>query len=176
MDTMTITLRRAADGDAAALALVGAATFLESFAGEIHGADIVAHAGRAHAPKVYATYLADPDAALWLATVEPGGAPVGYVLLTRPDLPVEPVGPDDWEVKRIYALSRFHGSGLGQRMMDVALEEARVRGAARVLLGTGKFNTRAVAFYRRNGFEVIGDRWFSVGANRYDDYVMARPA
>ena len=82
--------------------------------------------------------------------------------------------PDDLEIKRIYVLSRFHGSGLGSRLMDAALDEAKRRGARRALLGVYEQNARALAFYAKQGFTRIGERQFQVGANTYGDYILAR--
>jgi hypothetical protein len=109
---MSITVRQALSGDQNALALVGAATFLESYAGVVDGGAIIRHCAERHTPEVYAKALEAPGHALWLAEMAPGAAPVGYLHLTPPDLPVE-TRPDDLEIKRIYVLASLHRSGLG---------------------------------------------------------------
>lgn len=167
-----IVIRPCAPGDAAALALVGQATFLESYASVIDGDDILAHCERQHGRAHYAGWLADPSVRLWIAEA-PLGAPVGYVSLNPPDLPL-PTGPADVELKRIYVLHRFHGSGLGPRLMQTALAAAAEAGFGRVLLGVYGGNGRALAFYARQGFVQAGERRFQVGANTYEDLVLAR--
>lgn len=162
------TLRRATQGDAASLALLGAATFLESYAGELGGGDILAHCARRHTIAAYAEGLASGWCA-WLAEA-PRGAPIGYAVLSTSDIPQ--AQPGDLELKRIYALSRWHGSGLGPALLATAVEEARARGAPRLLVGAYARNRRALAFYRRSGFEVAGERSFTVGATTYDDDVV----
>ncbi len=169
-----IVLRRAGMEDAAMLALVGAATFLDGFACVLPGEAMVAHAARHHVPEVYARYLEKPEIAAWLAVARNGGAPVGYAMLTPPELPTETIEEGDLELKRIYALSRFHGSGVGQRLMTTALAEARARGARRVTLGVYAGNARALRFYERNGFRQIGTRQFTVGSLLCDDFVLGR--
>ncbi len=168
-----ITLRRATLEDAGQLSLVGQATFLEAFAGILPAADIYSHCRREHAEEKYTSWLRRADVAIWLAEAAPGHAPVGYLALLPPDLPVADLGPRDLEVKRIYLLHRFQGAGLGRRLMDAAREYAMSQGAARLLLGVYARNSAAVAFYRRLGYEQIGTRTFQVGANRYDDLVFA---
>lgn len=163
-------VRRAGEGDVERLALVGAATFLETFADILDGSAVLAHCSRAHAISVYRGYLTQ-GAAAWLGETE-GGAPVGYVLLTQPEL--DGALPGDLELKRIYLLSRFHGTGLGKVLMDAAIAEARARGAARLLLGVYRQNSRAIAFYRRSGFVDVGTRQFQVGEQLYDDVVLGR--
>lgn len=173
MDTQPVTIRPARPGDEAALALVGAASFLESYAGIVDGQGIIRHCQERHTAEVYARALADPSQRLWLAEIAPGGAPVGYLHLAAPDLPV-PTGPNDIEIKRIYVLSRLHGTGLGRTLVETALEHARAAGHTSVVLGVYKGNERALAFYGRAGFEALGERQFDVGGNVYCDWVMGR--
>ena len=131
---MSITIRPCVSGDEAALALVGQATFLETYAGALPAGDIIAHCRAQHAETLYAQWLAKPGYRLWLAEMEAGGAPVGYAALTPPDLPVA-TGEGDVELKRIYLLNRFHGTGQGGRLMATALESAAQAGFTRMLLG-----------------------------------------
>ncbi|MGO1001486.1 GNAT family N-acetyltransferase [Lysobacter sp. CA196] len=166
-------VRRADADDAGALALVGAASFLETFAGILHGRDIVEHCRQQHTHAVYADWLIDPGAALWLAETAEGAAPVGYALLTPPKLPLPDLGEGDLELKRIYLLSRFHGGGVGRELMQQAVAEARARGARRLLLGVYAGNAKALAFYARSGFEQVGERRFQVGGNSYGDAILA---
>jgi ribosomal protein S18 acetylase RimI-like enzyme len=171
---MTINIRPCTAADAGALALVGQATFLETYAAQLGGADLVHHCEHEHGRARYAEWLSQPDVyRFWAAEVAETGVVVGYVMLTPPDLPV-PTGPGDLEVKRIYLLSRFQGGGVGWRMMLTALEAARIAGAPRALLGVYGENASAIAFYARQGFTQAGVRSFQVGASTYDDLVLAK--
>jgi diamine N-acetyltransferase len=168
-----IDIRPCAADDAAALALVGQATFLETYATVLPASDILAHCQQEHSEAAYAGWLSKPGYGLWLAQVAETGVAVGYVMLCAPDLPT-PTDPSDLEMKRIYLLSKFQGSGVGARLMTVALDAARAAGARRVLLGVYGDNAAAIAFYARQGFTQAGVRKFRVGANTYDDLVLAR--
>jgi GNAT superfamily N-acetyltransferase len=123
-----ISLRPCVKGDEQALALVGQATFLEAFAGILDGADVIAHCQRQHDAQLYRDWLALPAMRLWLAEATPGGAPVGYLVLSPASLPVPDPRPDDLEIKRIYLLHRFQGQRVGQRLMQAALAQARASG------------------------------------------------
>lgn len=46
--------------------------------------------------------------------------------------------------------------GLGQALMNAILREAEASGARMVILEAQTCNENAIAFYRRNGFEIIG--------------------
>lgn len=163
-------IRRARPGDGAALALLGAATMLETYAELIDGADILAHCRNRHSAEIYEDWLADERGTIWTAHAT-RGAPIGYLVLTPATLPETDPHPDDMEVQRIYVLSRFHATGVAQALMAHAIAES---GPRRLVLGVLKRNARAVAFYHRQGFREIGTRVFQVGASRFDDFVLAR--
>ncbi len=167
-----ITIRPCTSDDAGRLSVVAAATFVETYAGIVEGDDIVFHCATTHAPQAYAGLLADPSRRLFLATMAPGDAPVGFMLMGPADLPVE-TGAGDMELTRIYALHRFHGTGLGQRLMQTAIDTARAAGASRLLLAVYSRNDRANAFYGKMGFRQVGTRLFHVGVNDYLDRVLA---
>jgi ribosomal protein S18 acetylase RimI-like enzyme len=169
----SISIRKAVVGDEAALALIGSASFLESYAGVIDGGDIVAHCRQQHAEEAYARWLADDAYSVWLAVAEPGEAPVGYLVLGPAELPMADLATEDLEVKRIYVLSRFQRAGLGRELMQAARTEARRRGARRLLLGVYSQNDKAIAFYEREGFVPVSTRTFQVGRGQYHDLVLA---
>ena len=169
-DAIRWTIREARAEDAAALGVVGTATFLETFAGVLDGSAIVEHCRRNNSAEAYARHLSGGSRA-WLAEVAPGGAPAGFALTTAPDLPGARDG--DIELKRIYTLSRFHGEGIGAALMEAVL--AAAAGFERVLLGVYAGNRRAIAFYRKHGFDQVATRQFDVGGTLYDDIVLARP-
>ena len=170
---MTWRLRRARPGDAPALALVASATFLDTYATVLSGADIVAHCTTKNSIAVFEDWLADPATVVTLAEYEPGHAPIGYTVLTAPDFPIE-TGPADIELRRIYLMKQAQGTGLGAALMTRALEDAAAAARTRVLLGVWDQNTRARAFYERHGFAVIGARQFTVGTTPHDDPIYAR--
>jgi ribosomal protein S18 acetylase RimI-like enzyme len=169
----TIELRECTVADASTLALIGAATLLESFAGLVPGDALVAHCLKSHIPAAYSALLEQPKTRAWLAEAPPGRAPVGYAILTAPDFPSGIAQDGDLELRRIYSFSRFHGGGTGRRMMDLAIAGARQQHAPRLLLGVHPENKRAIAFYRKNGFVQIGLRKFPVGSSLIEDPVFA---
>jgi diamine N-acetyltransferase len=157
-------------GDEQTLALIGQATFLEAFTGVLPGEDILLHCQTQHSAEKYRSYLSDRFSTLWMAKI--AGAPVGYLLLTTPDLPLEGITKADLEVKRVYLLHRFQGLGIGRRLMETANEAAISAGCKRLLLGVYAQNQDAVSFYGRIGYQAVGTRKFKVGSNIYDDLIL----
>jgi ribosomal protein S18 acetylase RimI-like enzyme len=187
-----VRLRHATIDDAPAVALVGAATFLEAFTWMLPGADIIAHCAKNHTAEAYRAALAQPHTRITLAETVAGGAPVGYAMLAAPDLPSFNLQPlVDIELKRIYLLSRFRSHqrapvvdtagqpipnlSAGQALMNAAIVDAQSMRCHRLLLGTNADNQRAISFYRRNNFADAGTRTFQVGSQCCCDLIMARP-
>jgi len=169
---MLMGVRRAVVDDAAKLAILGAATFLESFAHDHPGDGLVTHIETQHSRDWYAAALARSDMALWIAETELG-APVGYAILGPATLPDS--APDDLELKRIYLLGPWQGGGRGRLLCELVVAEAAARGGRRLLLAVYARNEKARAFYGRQGFAEIGRTTFMVGDTPFDDLVLARP-
>lgn len=83
----------------------------------------------------------EAGAASWLAFDEAGAA-VGIATSG----PGRDDDRPDFELHHIYTLASTHGTGLGQQLMDAAIEDQ----AAYLWILNG--NPRAERFYRRNGF------------------------
>ena len=169
----TLHIRKATLQDAETLSHIGVATFVDSYSHDIPGPAMMAHCTREHSAEAYRAYLNDPATACWLAEHEGTHAPVGYVMNCAPDLPVD-VQPGDVELKRIYVLSRFHGTGCARDLLEQAEAHARAQRAPRLLLGTYEGNHRAMAFYTKHDFRKIGTRKFNVGGKIFDDIIMAK--
>ena len=167
-------LRRCVPGDEAMLSLVGGASFLEAYADVLDGPDILAHWQKNHSGAAYTRYLAATENRTYVAEMAPGNAPVGYILCTAPDFPIETT-TGDYELRRIYLLHRFQGLGIGRALMDRAIASAREQGYKRLLLGVYGKNHSALRFYEKAGFTQIGERFFTVGATTHHDAVMALP-
>jgi [ribosomal protein S18]-alanine N-acetyltransferase len=106
--------------------------------------------------------------AIWVAEAaddEGGQTPVGYA--------VGRYLGDVADVQRVAVLPSRRGHGLGRQLLDTAIDEARSRGCARVLLEVAADNEPAQALYRGTGFAEI-DRRPSYYAGEGDAVVMAK--
>jgi ribosomal protein S18 acetylase RimI-like enzyme len=169
---MQIHIRRAEPYDATALAQVGRASFMETYAGQFPSADMAAHCDREHSVERYLTWLAGGAHRIWIVEAA-DQAPLGFAVVCAPDLPVA-TGSEDLELLRFYLLAQLHGTGLGGRLMRAVVNDAQTAGASRLLLGVYTGNARAIAFYTRQGFAQAGVRKYRVGEGVYDDLVLAR--
>ena len=76
-----------------------------------------------------------------------------------------PEDPDTGEVFALYVLPEFHGTGMGQRLMDAALD--KLSAFPRLCLWAVKGNGRAIRFYEKNGFHLTGKEKFSPAISAY---------
>jgi ribosomal protein S18 acetylase RimI-like enzyme len=156
-------------GDEKRLSLVGKATFLETYAGNTEAADILAFVDAEHSAERYKLWLESDFAKIWIAETIPGHSAIGYAVALTPS--------DDSfgiEIKRLYVLHRFHQNGLGHLLMNEILATARHEGIAELFLRVQKANQSAVAFYSRNGFDLVGEESFRVGTRDHEALVMRR--
>ncbi len=167
-----IRIRLCSLGDEDSLALVGQATFLETFAGHLGGRDIISHCSTAHSSERYSSWLGDPTYRIWLVETDPGSAPIGFMVVAPAQLPLPDVSVQDLEIKRIYVLSKFQGGGTGKVLVAEALQYSRTWNASRLLLGVYAGNDSAIGFYEHVGFRKLGTRKFNIGGHNYDDNIM----
>ena len=116
--------------------------------------------------------LEDSRCAFMLAEIGVEG--VGYAkvaLGSGPDC-VEAERPI--ELERIYALQTHIGQGVGSTLMRTCLDFAVDSGCDVIWLGVWEQNQRAIRFYERFGFEIVGETTFLVGTDLQRDVVFAR--
>lgn len=65
---------------------------------------------------------------------------------------------EEAELLNIAVLSEFRKKGIGQQLLTRLLEEAKIKNVTRMLLEVRKSNEVAINFYKRNQFEILGDR------------------
>lgn len=166
-----ITFRRATPEDAPALADFARRTFLETFAAQNRPEDVEAYIGRVYGDAQQAAEIANPQITTLIGEVE--GRMAAYVQL-RLGAPAACVdGPAPIEIMRFYVDQPWHGSGVAKRMMETALTTARELGARTAWLAVWEHNPRAMAFYTKRGFRVVGEQGFQLGSDLQNDFVMA---
>jgi len=165
-------IRRAGPEDAGALAELGAATFIESFGHLYVPEDLHAFLEDSHSVASYASALADPHYALWIA--EADGHAVGYAQAGACGLPHADVQPGDGELKRLYLLGSVQKEGLGGRLFEQAITWLERDGPRTLWISVWSENFGAQRFYGRHGFEHVGEYGFIVGAQRDREFIYRR--
>ncbi|GAC1649005.1 MAG: GNAT family N-acetyltransferase [Gemmatimonadaceae bacterium] len=169
----SVAVRQAGITDAATLAELGARTFRDAFAAYNTATDLAGHLANTYGVAHQHRELADPAVVTLLA--ERSGVSVGYALLRRGAAPDCVTGPVPFEVARLYAEQAELGRGVGPALMREVLAVAERLGAQTLWLSTWERNPRALRFYAKHGFQIVGSRVFLVGTDAQRDYVLARP-
>ncbi len=166
-------VRAAVLADAAAMAELAAATFPLACPPGFDPEAIATHVRQRLSSDAFRINLADVGLEYSVA-IQPSGRAVGYLLVTRSEMPGPAAGRPMLELRQIYVRSDAMGSGVADELMAVAVARAEELGLQGVWLGTAKQNERAIAFYRRHGFEPRGERLFLVHDLPNEDWVMVR--
>jgi GNAT superfamily N-acetyltransferase len=166
---VTLTYRTAGPADAQALAAMGRLCFTETFGPHFPAGDMALHLERMFGADALAAEYEDP--ALTIRMAEADGAVAAYLKLAPMKLPV-PHEPEALELRQLYVLAPWQGAGVAAALMEWAVETARAAGAPALYLSVWEKGGRAIAFYRKQGFETVGVAPFRLGARVYQDPVM----
>lgn len=163
-------IRDARPSDAPALAAVAAETFIETFGHLYKPEDLSAFLEKNHAASVYSRLIADSEWQVWIA--EDGeGAAVAYCVAGPCTLPVPDMPEKSGELARLYLRSGAQGTGLGARLLDLALGWMRAR-FDHIYLSVYAENVRAQKLYQRAGFVKIHDYFYMVGNQADPEWIM----
>jgi ribosomal protein S18 acetylase RimI-like enzyme len=166
-------LRAATSADIPALSRLGIDSFVATFGHLYRPEDLTAFLDEAHSTAAIAAELADPTRLYRLA--EADGTLVGYCKLGLVcGFPEHARGRKVIELKQLYTDPARTGEGIGARLMDWALAEARGRGADEMQLSVWCDNAGAQRFYARYGFAKVADVTFRVGAQIDHEFLFAR--
>lgn len=165
--------------DAGVLAELAAATFVETFGHLYPPADLTAFLAEARCAARYARLLDDPT--VFVGLVMTGehaaggqGIAAGYVVAGGCKLPVANLEPSAGEIRELYLRAGQQNRGLGSRLLTSALAWLGTRQRAPIYLGVWSGNSGAQRFYRRFGFEKIGEHDFPVGRQKDREYILRR--
>jgi ribosomal protein S18 acetylase RimI-like enzyme len=167
---LTCRIRRAERSDAALLAEFAARTFTETFGAANTARDMAAHLTSSYGVRQQRAEVEDPNVVTLLAEADMRLA--AYAQVRRNHVPIAPPPDSAAELWRFYVDRHWHGRGVAQRLMAAVRDAALELGARRVWLSVWERNDRAIAFYRKCGYRMIGSKDFWVGSDRQTDHVM----
>lgn len=162
-----IVYRDAGAADAGALAAFAEQTFTETFGHLYPPEDLAAYVEAKYRPHVIGAEIVDAQTRYRLALR--GDAIVGYCKMGAIDMDVDVTGA--LELHRLYVDRDTKGAGVAQALMNDALDWARAEGARWMYLSVWENNARAQAFYRRYGFQHVGEHKFMVGRVADRDFI-----
>jgi len=165
-----VTIRPANSSDAASLAAIAARTFREAFAADNSEEDINLHCAQNFDAEIQSGEISDPQLTTLLAEV--AGELVGFVQLRLARSASCVKGDHPAELHRIYVSSEWHGRGVAREFMRAVFTAAAQAGSDCIWLGVWERNLKAIAFYRKYGFSIVGDHPFVLGRDRQRDLIL----
>jgi len=165
-------IRPAVISDAQTLTDLGRTTFAETFSKDNRKEDMDLYLSENFNYEKQLGEIKDPNRFIEIAWINDQPAGFLHLLKGEPDPAV--LGPKPLELSRIYADARWHGKGVGTALMDRCLQIAGEEGHQTLWLGVWEKNPRAIAFYKKYGFEAVGQHNFRLGTDDQVDIIMAR--
>lgn len=98
----------------------------------------------------------------------------GYLKLNEYEAQTDLNDPQSIEIERIYVTKEFQGKGLGRILLNKAIDTANIRKKSYIWLGVRERNDKAISFYKKNGFYVIGNHPFFMGEEEQTDFIMRK--
>ena len=133
---------------------------------------MAAYLAASFTPERLAAQIADRLSLFLIA--ETDGKAVGYAHLCPTQPPDCVDGPSPVQLVRLYVLKKRYRHGVGSSLMATCLSEASQRGYQTMWVSSWEINQRANSFYRKWGFEPVGNQDFVVGNDVQHDIVFSR--
>jgi len=168
----TINIRRAVPEDAVYLARIGREAFAAAFGEQNTAENMDAYLAESFSEQKQAVEIAEEGSIFLIAETE--GKTMGYARLLSSMAPTCITGAKPVELVRFYLLPQWIGQGLAGPLMQACLDTARGGGYDVIWLGVWQENPRAIRFYQKWGFTIVGTHTFQLGGDTQHDWLMAQ--
>jgi ribosomal protein S18 acetylase RimI-like enzyme len=165
-------VRLATIDDAERLNEAAARMFESTFGPDNTPEDMASYLASAFTFEKQRAELADPDRVALI--LDANGTVAGYATMHRGVRSDGVLGERPVEIQRIYVDRDHHGTGAAKSLMDACVAQARQWKCDEVWLAVWERNARAIAFYKKSGFQRVGTQDFKLGSDLQHDHVMAR--
>ena len=167
---MSVKIRSANKNDITSLTSIGYKTFYDTFAQHNTQENMLLYLMQSFNIEKQTLEINEPQTIFLLAEIE--DSVVGYVKLKGNNSCDGIKGTKPIELERIYTLQEYIGKGIGAELMNASIKEAKERGFDSIWLGVWENNERAIRFYEKLGFSVVGSHIFMLGNDKQNDFIM----
>jgi len=168
----TVSIHAATIADATAIAELSRKTFYDTFASFNTDENMKLFMETTYERNRLMDEVSNPDFHFAIARID--NLPVGYVKMII-KAPREEM-PDQLciEIGRIYTLQHIVGKGVGAKLIDYCLDFAKQQQQDWIWLGVWERNDRALAFYKKWGFEKFAEHGFLLGTDLQNDFLLKK--
>lgn len=166
-----IQIRKATSHDIEEISALGKSTFLETYLPNTPREAVEEYASRAFQQTTLQTEFDNDTIHYFLIFFNKEAIGYGKIQLNVRNEHIETVTLT--KLDRLYVAKSFHGQQLGQQLLDYLITFSKKSKQHGMWLYVLIKNERAVRFYQRNHFKVVGEYDFKVSETRYNpNYVM----
>jgi len=151
---------RASLDDIGLLSGIGTQTILESHGHSASPEDMQHYVGKNMSEEAFAAELSDPENLYYI--IYSDGEPVGYAKIVLNDPNPNVAAQNVTKLGRIYILKKFLGQPYGKELFDHILNISKQHAQAGMWLNVWIENHRAIKFYHKQGFKIVGSHDFEV--------------
>ncbi|MFG6117791.1 GNAT family N-acetyltransferase [Thalassobacillus sp. B23F22_16] len=169
---MEVTISKCTVEDVFQLREIGYETFRETFEHQNSPEDMDAYLEKAFTLNQLEKELSNVSSRFFLVYFN--GQVAGYLKVNVGEAQTEDMGEDALEIERIYIKNKFQKHGLGNRLLNKAIDIARDHNKQKIWLGVWEKNENAITFYEKMGFIQIGAHSFYMGDEKQTDLIMTK--
>jgi ribosomal protein S18 acetylase RimI-like enzyme len=161
IDISKIEIRTATDADVELISVLATTTFYEAYFEQDTPGNLAGYIVESFETKSIQDQLDDPEMTFLIAYVD--GRAVGYAKLDAGSRHPSNTTDKTIELKRLYAVERVWGKGVGEAMLRQCESFAIELGCETIWLGVWEENERGQRFYKKQGFVRTGTLEFIYG-------------
>ena len=168
-----IEIRLANKEDAQFIALLGRITFTETFGHFFRDKqDLLHYYNSTFSVEKIENGITKPNNVFWIAFEN--RLPVGYAKLKLNSKSEFIDSESTCQLQKIYVLKDFLSMKIGFELQNRLLEKAKELEFKEIWLSVLNANERAISFYKKNGFEKIGNHDFQIGKENFEFIAMKK--
>lgn len=167
------TIRIATVADATYISYLGKGTFSETFGHLFRDKqDLIHYVETTFSVPKITMGLQKSSNVFWIAFIDK--KPIGYAKL-KLDSATEFIDASSiCQLQKIYILKAFVSLKIGSELQTHLLKKARELSYEYIWLSVLNSNDRAIQFYKKNGFDIIGNHDFTIGQEHFDFFAMGK--
>ncbi len=166
-----VTIRKATLDDVPVLGLLARVTFREAFGHLfIENQNLLDYFDKTFSFDALTDKIKDKNNVFWLAFYD--RLPVAYakIIINAPSKFIE--DPKVSELQRIYVLNDFLNKKIGHELLNVVFDEIKTIRSKHLWLSVYVDNLKAIRFYEKYNFKIIGKHTFGILKQSFEFYVM----
>ena len=167
---MNLSLRQCSLSDLKLLRDLSRTTFVDAFEKDNNPEDFKAYIDAAFDRDKLLGELKNPDTTFYFVFKDVHL--IGYFKLNQNNAQTDIKAKEGIELERVYVLSNFQGQHIGRWMLDKVKKIAADKLKTFLWLGVWEKNSRAIKFYKSQGFSKFATHPYYIGKDKQTDWLM----